>query len=131
MSRKELKKRKSSTTTPPTYGACAIFSTFLFARFKAKLSKCESYSHVLVYLQIPCFGIIRFIFASKKFDLMQNKNMLKQILDSERIFASTFHTGEYFLQDIRFEANICKPSSEFHIKSNNCLQKKYLHTGEY
>jgi hypothetical protein len=44
-----------------------------FIRFEAKLSEYESYSHVLVYL-----------------DLMQIKYMLKQIFDSERILASNF-----------------------------------------
>jgi hypothetical protein len=49
--------------------------------------------------------------------------MLKRIFTSEQIFASTFfQTGKYFLQNIRFEANICKPSSEFHIKANIRLQ---------
>ncbi len=71
MSCRGLKKRKSSSGYTSHIG-CAIFSTF-FIRFEAKLSEYGSYSHVLVY-----------------FDLMQNKYMLKQIFDSERIFASTF-----------------------------------------
>jgi hypothetical protein len=55
------------------------------------------------------------------FDLMQNKYMLKQIFTSELIPALTFsHTGKYVLQIIRFEANIRKTSSEFHIPANIC-----------
>jgi hypothetical protein len=55
------------------------------------------------------------------FDLMQNKYMLKHIFTSELIPALTFsHTGKYVLQTIRFEANIRKNSSEFHIQAFIC-----------
>jgi hypothetical protein len=66
---------------------------------------------------------------------MQNKYMLKRIFASEQIFTS--RTGKYLLQNIRFEANIRKTLSEFHIQANIRLQIlpynqifacKFLHT---
>jgi hypothetical protein len=67
--------------------------------------------------------------------------MLKQIFSSEGIFASyVLILANNLLQNIRFEANIRKTLSKFHIQANIHLQKfphkrkfagKYWHTSKY
>ncbi len=77
------------------------------------------YSHNSFHILFELFAQIR----KQIFDLVQNKYMLKRIFALERIFASIFsHTGEYSLPNFRFEANIRKTSSEFHIQAKSRLQ---------
>jgi hypothetical protein len=116
-----------------TIRVCRIHNFFF--RFEANISEYlrilfASYSYVSEYSQTPFIRIIPFLFASKYshkfaiFDLMKNKCMLK------RIYAS---------QNIGFEANIRKTSSEFHIQKyslvNICIQAvftcKYSHISEH
>jgi hypothetical protein len=45
------------------------------------------------------------------------------------IYLRFSHTGKYFLQNIRLEANIRKTLSKFHIQAN--IASKYSHTSKY
>jgi hypothetical protein len=103
---------------------------FLFAskRIKANTDLIRSIIACFGILAYIIYSLIRFVrfkvFAEIRiqiFDLTQNKYRVKRkkIYVSERIFALTlFHTGEYSLQIIRFEAIIHKNQSKFHIHAN-------------
>jgi hypothetical protein len=91
---------------------------FFFIYFKANLSKCGSYSHVLAYSQTPFIHIIRFKIFTKIhiqiLDLIQKKYMLKRIFASERIFMVIIHFKIFVLKwiyakfgKVPIEANIC------------------------
>jgi hypothetical protein len=93
---------------------------FLFASKLISVNIHGSYSlHIRMFWYIrkhhlfASFLHIRFkIFAKIRiqiFDLLQDKYIS--------------HTGEYLLQNIRFEANIRKTLSEFHIEANIRWQK--------
>jgi hypothetical protein len=71
---------------------------------------------------------------------MQKIHVEANILFRGNIRFTCSHTGEYLLQNIRFEANIRKTLSKFHSQADIQLQKfpykrkfagKYSHTSKY
>jgi hypothetical protein len=83
---------------------CCIRNLFysLRSEFKRICILFALYSHVSVYSPTPFIRIIRFIFASKYSHKFEYK---KSICCKTNKFS---HTGEYLLQNIRFDANYRK-----------------------
>ncbi len=117
---------------------CAVFATF-FIRFEASLSEYGSYSLYIrmfryihqhhLFASFASYSILnirtnlntnsRFVVKQINFLILANTCFKKFVL--KRIFAKTnkfFHTSEYLLQNIRFEANIRKTLSEFYMQAN-------------
>jgi hypothetical protein len=113
-----------------------------FISFEANLSEYgPSLLHIRMfqYLQTSFNHIARFILASTylhKFAykyLVWCKIHVEANIDFRANICFTFsHTGKYLLQNISFEAIVCKTSSEFLIQANICIKAKIcLHIFTY
>jgi hypothetical protein len=112
---------------------CAIFAKNFYSlpsEFKRIWIVFASYSHVSVYSQTPFIRIIRsYSLPNIRTNLHANIQFDAKMIHVEanirfgaNIIFIFSHASEYLLQNICFEANFCKTSSEFRIQANIRLQ---------